>query len=110
MARLESVTRLLLLILVALLPFEVETGLGGLSILQLAFFVITVVAIPILLRDARRLVTDRLILAGAALVAVFWISAALADGYQDNAFRGAIRITCGWVLLCIASRVIKKPN
>jgi hypothetical protein len=106
----ESGTRFMLLVLVALLPFEFETPLRGFSVLQLAFLATAFVATPILARDWRRLAGDRLILAGAVLVAVFWLSAMFAPNYQENAIRGAIRVTCGWVLLCIASRVTRRDQ
>src|SRR5688572_18846645 len=110
MDRVEAGARWMLLVLVALLPFEFETELRGLSILQLAFHATALVAAPILARDWRQLAGDRLVQAGSVLVAVFWLSATLAADYPDNAFRGAIRITSGWVLLCIASRVIRRDQ
>jgi hypothetical protein len=110
MAVAESAARYILLVLVVLLPFEFETPFRGLSILQLAFLAAALVATPILARDWRQLARDRLILAGAALVGVFWLSAMLAADYQENAIRGATRVTCGWVLLCIASRVSRRDQ
>ena len=108
--RVESVSRGVLMVLVALLPFEFETGFWGLSILQLVFLATMLVAAPILARDWRELAGDRLIRAGLALVAVFWISAAVADEHQSNAIRGAIRVSCGWALLCVASRLIRRDQ
>ncbi len=106
----ESGARYMLLVLVALLPFEFETPLRGFSILQLTFLATAFVATPILARDLRKLAGDRLILGGATLVVVFWLSALLAEDYQENAIRGAIRVTCGWVLLCIASRLVRREQ
>ena len=110
MRSIEIAASSMLLALVFLLPFEFETPLRGLSILQLAFLATFLVSVPILLRDWRQLVSDRLILAGSAFVAVFWLSATLAADYQENAFRGAIRVTCGWLLLCVASRAVRRDQ
>jgi hypothetical protein len=108
MQRLESASGWLLLVLIALLPFEFTSTFAGLSILQLTFVAAVIVSIPVVRREWRQLVTDRLVLAGFALVFVFWLSAVLADENQGNAVRGAIRVTSGWMLLCIASRVLQR--
>jgi hypothetical protein len=112
--RFESVTgwlnRFLIGLLIALLPFEFETVWGKISILQLTFMAVVFAAAPIFFRDWKELVSDRLLLAVFALVVVFWLSAIVAPEHPGNAIRGALRMTGGFVLLCIASRVLRKGH
>src|ERR1051326_8475847 len=93
--------RFLLTVLVALLPFELR-GLPVASSLQWLFVVLVAASLPTLIRERKTLLSDRLVLAAGAFVLTQWIAAALATEFQNNAALGALRVTMGFVLLCIA--------
>ena len=91
---------LILVALVALLPFELRTFPLA-SSLQWLFVLLATLSIPILVRERKKLLGDRLVIAGLVFAGSQWLSAALASEFQTNAALGALRITMGLVLLCV---------
>jgi O-antigen ligase len=96
---LERTLYLLLALLVATLPFEFQS-FPVLSNLQWTFVAIVAVGIPIAIRERKKLMHDRLVLAALAFVLVQWAAALLAPEFNGNAVKGAIRTTVGLTLLC----------
>src|SRR4051812_27890899 len=96
----DPLARTILVILVAAIPFELNF-LPAASSLQWLFVVLSTISLPILFRERRALFHDRLILAALLFVATQWIAAILAPEFRSNALLGALRVTMGFVLLCV---------
>src|SRR5881409_1020389 len=97
----ERLTRTLLLIIVAVLPFEFYVLPGDLSILQLLFIAALAIGLPVLIRNRRALISDRLVIAAICFTAMFWVTALLAPDNTSNAVKAAVRVTSGLVLMCM---------
>jgi hypothetical protein len=92
--------RTLLLITIALLPFELYVLPPDPSVLQLLFISIAAVAAPLFIRNWRSLLTDQLVVAALALAGVYWITA-LTGVDTSNAVKAAIRVSCGVALMIV---------
>ena len=101
MTQLETIARALLLVTVAALPFEFRAPPQEFTFLQLLFFALVLVSFPIVIRDWRKLASDRLVLGAAGFVSIYWLTALVADGFAFNSIEAAIRVTFGFLLLCI---------
>jgi SAM-dependent methyltransferase len=89
-----------LAVLVAALPFELNS-LPIASSLQWLFVILAAVSLPVLFRERRHLLRDRLIIAALAFAGTQWTAAWLASEFRANAGLGALRITIGLTLLCV---------
>src|SRR5262245_3341560 len=101
MGTLDRLLYVLLAALLATLAFELRDVLV-LSNLQWLFVALSVVALPIIVRERRRLYKERLVVAAIAFVCISWISALLAPDFTSNAVKAAVRITAGFIILCIS--------
>ena len=101
---LDRISRPLLLVLVASLPFEFRFDLLGLSNLQWIFVATATVSFPGLLADWRLLARERFVIASGTLVLIFWASVLLAEDFVPNTINGAMRVTAGALLGLIAFR------
>jgi hypothetical protein len=101
MRRLDAVAKALLLVMTGALPFEFQAPSQELSILQLLFIAVFLTSIPNLIRGWGRLSRNRFVIAAAVFVFVFWLTAYLAESFRLNAIEAAIRVSCGFILMCI---------
>src|ERR1700733_6847773 len=88
--------------LVVEIPFELKYKLVGLSNLQWTFVALVALNIPLLYGHRQKLKADRLVQAAAFFVATQWMAAFFAPEFNDNAWKGAIRFTAGFMLLAMA--------
>src|SRR5437899_4229223 len=95
----DRILYFLLAALVACLPFEVRS-LPLLSDLQWLFLCVGAVALPILIRERKKLFQNRLVLAALVFVVIQWLAALLSAEFTLNAIKGAVRVTAGFTLLC----------
>ena len=95
----DRILYFLLAALVACLPFEVRS-LPLLSDLQWLFLCVGAVALPILIRERKKLFQNRLVLAALVFVVIQWLAALLSAEFSLNAIKGAVRVTAGFTLLC----------
>jgi len=101
MARLDRFLYILLAVLLATLPFEFRST-AILSNLQWMFVAVAAVALPIIFRERQRLLGERLVLAAFLFVCVQWLSALLAPEFAANAAKAAVRVTAGFIILCVS--------
>src|SRR5205807_2541248 len=102
--RLEHLQYVLLAAVLATLAFEFRYVLV-LSNLQWLFVALTIISVPIVVRERRHLLKERVVIAAFIFVCVTWLSALLAPDFAANAVKGAVRITAGFVILCISLSV-----
>lgn len=108
MSRTDRLLYISLAALVATIPFEFRS-IPLLSSLQWVFVLIGCLAMPVLVRERKRLLREPLVLAAVAFVATQWIAAMHAPEFTSNALKGGIRATAGLVLLC-TSMCVEEPN
>lgn len=97
----ERVLRASLIALVAQIPFELRYTVFGLTNLQWTFVAFAIASIPVFWADPRSLVRDRLVQAAILFVFTQWIAACYAPEFNLNAFKAAIRVTAGLLLLAV---------
>src|SRR5882672_8919103 len=88
----DRILYFLLAALVACLPFEVRS-LPLLSDLQWLFLCVGAVALPILIRERKKLFQNRLVLAALVFVVIQWLAALLSAEFTLNSIKGAVRDT-----------------
>lgn len=93
--------RLLFAALIVQIPFEFRYKLLGLSNLQWTFAALAFASVPLLIRNRKDLIRDRLLQAAAVFVGVQWIAVLLAPEFHTNALKAAVRFTAGFALLAI---------
>src|SRR5262245_2089604 len=108
MASLDRFQYILLAALLATLAFEFRS-VWILSNLQWLFLALAVVSAPIIIRERRRLLKERVVVAASVFLCVQWISALLAPDFTSNAVKGAVRVTAGFIILC-ASLCARGPG
>jgi hypothetical protein len=97
----EWLWKLLFAAVVLQIPFEFRWTLLGLSNLQWTFVGLAVCSIPLLFKNRRPLMHDRLIQAAALFVAIQWAAAVYAPDFHTNAIKASVRFTAGFILLAI---------
>ncbi len=97
----EPILRIAVLLLVAQIPFEVAYTWLGLTNLQWTFLLVAVSGTPLMLKNWKRLASNRLVQAAALFISIQWIAAASAPEFRANAFKGAIRFTVGFAILAL---------
>ena len=100
MSVLDRLLVVLLATLVVSLPFDLR-DYPIISNLQWVFVAVSMVAVPIIFRERKRLMKDRLVLLALLFVISQWLAAALAPELNGNAIKAAVRVTSGFALLCI---------
>jgi hypothetical protein len=103
----DRIVYILLATMVASLPFELR-DFPILSNLQWLFLALGTCAVPILIRERRRLLGDRLVLAALLFVLTQWLAALLSAEFTLNAIKGAVRVSAGLTLLCVTSCLREK--
>ncbi len=98
----DRVNQYVFLVLVACLPFDLRFTVLGLSNLQWLFVIAALASVPGFVRGWRRLVCEPVVRAAAILALVHWASAILAEEFTINAIKGAVRLSVGVVLVCMA--------
>ena len=99
---LEMAAGVLLVALVALLPFEPQGGFLGLSVLQWLFGLLIAVSLPRLWRCRRELAGTKVVVAAAGLLAVYVLSSIASGEYSENSAKAILRMGAGLALLAIA--------
>ena len=102
MSTLERISKASLLGLVAWLPFEFRS-FPLISNLQWLFIVVALCSVPLLARDWRRLLRDRVVLLAIAFVFTQWLAAAFAGEHAANSVKAAMRVSAGLLLFCAVS-------
>src|SRR5437867_7976586 len=100
MGKPDRILSLLVAVLVAYLPFEFRL-FPLLSNLQWLFLAASAAGLPIMIRDRKMLLQDRLVLAALVFVVTQWLAALLAPEFTGNAVKAALRVSAGFTLLCI---------
>src|SRR5262245_50005840 len=90
------------LALVVQLPFELRYTFLGSSNLQWTLLVVSLLAVPELLRERKLLLSDRLVQAAILFVGSQWFAILFAPEFQTNAAKAAVRFTAGAFLLVLA--------
>lgn len=93
--------KLLLAAVIVQIPFEVRYKLLGLSNLQWTFAALALASSPLLIRNGKALIRDRLVQAAAVFVTIQWIAALIAPEFHTNAIKAAVRFSAGLFLLAI---------
>ena len=101
-ARFEMVAGILLVALVALLPFEPQAGFLSLSILQWLFGLLLLASLPRLWHCRRELTGTKVVIAAAGLLAVYVLSSIASGEYSENSAKAILRMGAGLALLTIA--------
>jgi O-Antigen ligase len=99
MGMLDRILFLLLVVLVAWLPFEFRSY-PLVSNLQWLFAAASAAALPIMIRDRQKLLRNGLVLAAILFVFTQWLAALLAPEFRANAIKGAVRMSAALTLLC----------
>ena len=99
---LDRLSGILLLTLIAFLPFEPAHDFFGLSALQWLFVALALTSLPAIWRRRRELVRNRVLVAAAVFGVVMLVSAALASPHVDNALKGFGRVFAGVALVAVA--------
>src|SRR5215471_20999641 len=99
MVALDQVLYVLLAALIAMLPFEFR-WFSTLSNLQWMFIVVAAISLPVIVRERKKLLQDRLVRAAFLFVITQWVSAVIAPEFFPNAAKAARRVTAGFMLLC----------
>jgi len=97
----EWLWKLLFAAVVLQIPFEFRWTLLGLSNLQWTFVGLAACSIPLLLKNRRLLMHDRLIQAAALFVAIQWAAAVYAPDFHMNTIKAGVRFSAGFILLAI---------
>src|SRR5262245_52926035 len=100
MAVLSRISYLMLVVLIAYLPFEF-LHFPVMSNLQWLFSAVAVTALPMLIRERRTLLRHRLVISTLIFVITQWLAALFSAEYTLNAIKGAVRMTAAFTLLCI---------
>ena len=93
MGKPDRILSLLVAVLVAYLPFEFRL-FPLLSNLQWLFLAASAAGLPIMIRDRKMLLQDRLVLAALVFVVTQWLAALLAQEFTGNAVKAALRVSC----------------
>jgi hypothetical protein len=103
----EKCFRIIVLVLAAMIPFELRFAPLGLSNLQWTFVLALAAGLPLVFQQRWRLLTNATILA-ALFVASQWVAVLLAPDFFTNAAKAAVRVTVGFILMTIV--VISKDK
>jgi hypothetical protein len=95
----DRILYVLLAALVAMLPFELRL-FPMLSNLQWLFIGVALIALPLIVRERKLLLQNKLVRAAFLFILTQWLATAYAPEFGSNAAKAAIRVTAGFILLC----------
>src|SRR5262245_8399760 len=85
------VSQWLIIAIVAFLPFELRAESPYPSQLQVLFFLLVIASLPLVVRNARSLISNRLVVAVLIFAAIQWACAFIAVDFGANTVKAALR-------------------